>query len=191
MQLFSPAVYIIFLSGLLYSIFFALNHLLFSWLDFSESVSWLFLPAGMRLLLTLVFSFNGALGISFASMLISWFFFFKGDPITGIGAGILGGLSPYLARYLIFRNLEISSRLDQLNGTKLLQCALIFSVTSPVLHQTWFYFRSLHQDFLNHLTVMIIGDLTGTLTVIYLIKFIVQFIKSHPTQPYKNSGNFE
>ena len=185
MQLFSPAVYIVFLSGLLYSIFFALNHFLFSWLDFSESISWLFLPAGMRLLLTLVFSFNGALGISFASTLISWFFFFNGDPITGVGAGILSGLSPYLARYLIFKNLQISSRLDQLNGTKLLQCALIFSVTSPVLHQSWFSFRNHNQDFFNHLTIMIIGDLTGTLIVIYLLKFTIQFIKSRPTQPHK------
>jgi hypothetical protein len=102
-----------------------------------------------------------------------------------VGAGILSGLSPYLARYLIFKNLQISSRLDQLNGTKLLQCALIFSVTSPVLHQSWFFFRNHHQNFFNHLTVMIIGDLTGTLVVIYLLKFTMQFIRSRSSQPYK------
>jgi hypothetical protein len=185
MQQFSPAVYIVFLSGLLYSIFFALNYFLFSSLNFSESISWVLLPAGMRLFLTLIFSFNGALGISLASMLISWFFFFSDDPITGMIAGILSGLSPYLARYLVFKNLQISSRLDQLNGSKLLQCSLIFSVTSPLLHQSWYFFRNHNEDFVHPLLVMIIGDLTGTLIVIYLLKFTMEFIRSRSTQPHK------
>lgn len=184
MSLFSSSFLIIAISTVIYGLFFGINEFLFSHLNFSTGVNWIFLPAGMRLLLALIFSFEGAIGISIASVLISLFFYFQHDPITGIGAGVLGGLAPYLARYIVFKNLPITTQLDGLNASRLMSCMIIFSVISPLLHQFWFVSRGMHNNFFNHLFVMMVGDFTGTLIIVFFVKVCIYFLRAH-SQPHK------
>jgi len=75
------------ISALLYALLFGINELLFSNLSFSDGVSWIFLPAGFRLVLTLLLGLNGAIGISLSSILLGVFFFFSDDLLTAILAG--------------------------------------------------------------------------------------------------------
>ena len=104
---------VIFCSAALYALFFALNSFLFQSLIFSSGVSWIFLPAGLRLVLTLLFGGKGAIGISITSILIGLLFYFS-DPVIAVGAGILGGLAPYIARLTVFRDLNVMTNLSKL-----------------------------------------------------------------------------
>lgn len=179
-NIFNPTLILI--SALLYALFFGINSFLLNSLTFSLGVNWIFLPAGLRLLLTLMFGMSAAIGISLTSILIAINFYFQHDLISGLGAGILGGLAPYLAKLFVFKNMGLDSNLESLNGHKLLNCIFIYSLMSPLLHQTWFLIRGINDNFVEHVGVMFIGDLVGTLIIIYLAKLIIHLLKKTPSK---------
>lgn len=167
---------LILIAATLYAVSFLINSYVMASLSFSLGVSWIFLPAGLRLLLTLLLDKNGALGIAIASIAISLGFFFE-DPILGIGAGIISGLAPYVAKLLVFQDTDLKQDLSQLDAKQLLNCVFVFSIVSPLMHQAWFTLHDHNKSFFEDLGVMIIGDLIGTFIVIYLAKTIIFFYK--------------
>lgn len=169
---FTGALLLIFSAGIYWS-FFALNSVLFTGFNFSTGVSWIFLPAGLRLLLTLLFAEEGAIGISIASFYIALTGDFKSDLITAIVTSIISGGAPLLARALVISKSGITANLSNLNNTRLLICVLFFSMMSPIMHQIWFYLHNYTDNFFTSLTVMIIGDFMGTMIIIYLAKLII------------------
>jgi hypothetical protein len=176
----SPSIFLgaalISVAAILYATSFLISSYVMSSFSFSLGVSWVFLPAGLRLLLTLVLDKNGALGITIASIAISLGFYFE-DPILGIGAGFISGLAPYIAKLLVFPDKGSSRDLSQLDSKQLLNCVFVFSVVSPLMHQAWYSLNKKGDLFFEDLGVMIIGDLTGTLVVIYLAKAAIFLYK--------------
>ncbi len=169
----SPSVFIsptlISIAAILYAASFLINSYVMGSFSFSLGVSWVFLPAGLRLLLTLLLDKNGAIGIAIASIAISLGFYFE-DLILGIGAGVISGLAPYIAKLLVFPDSDSNRDLSQLDAKQLLNCVFVFSVVSPIMHQAWYSLHNKEGLFFEELGVMIIGDLIGTLIVIYLAK---------------------
>ena len=157
------------IAAILYAASFLINSYVMGSFSFSLGVSWVFLPAGLRLLLTLLLDKNGAIGIAIASIAISLGFYFE-DLILGIGAGVISGLAPYIAKLLVFPDSDSNRDLSQLDAKKLLNCVFVFSVVSPLMHQAWYSLHNKDGSFFEDLGVMIIGDLIGTLLVIYLAK---------------------
>jgi hypothetical protein len=170
----SPAL--ISLAAILYAASFSINDYVMGSFSFSLGVSWVFLPAGLRLLLTLLLDKNGALGIAIASTAISLGFYFE-DPILGIGAGIISGLAPYMAKLLVFRDSDLKQDLSQLDAKQLLNCVFVFSIVSPLMHQAWYKLHNPESPFFEGLGVMIIGDLIGTFIVIYFAKAVIFLYK--------------
>jgi len=164
------------IAAILYAASFLINSYVMGSFSFSLGVSWVFLPAGFRLLLTLLLDKNGALGIAIASIAISLGFYFE-DPILGVGAGVISGLAPYMAKQLVFSNADSHRDLSQLDAKQLLNCVFVFSVVSPIMHQAWYALHNKEGLFFEELGVMIIGDLIGTLIVIYLAKAGIFFYK--------------
>lgn len=152
---------------------FSLNTLFFSNSEFSTGVNWVFLPAGIRLLLTLVLAEDAAIGISLAAISIGLSDFFENDFITAIGAGILSGLAPYIAYRLVVKQYSISHNLSNMNNRNLILCIVLFALISPLLHQVWFVSRGYTTDFLLSFAVMMVGDLLGSLLIIYSAKSLL------------------
>lgn len=160
-------------SFLCYLGFFSLNTIFFSNSHFSTGVNWIFLPAGLRLLLTLVLAEDAAIGISLSSIVIGFSDFFKDDLITGFGAGLLSGLAPYIAYSLVIKQYAISHNLSNMNYRSLFICIVLFALISPTMHQVWFFSRGYTTDFLSSLSVMMVGDLIGSLLVVYFAKSLI------------------
>jgi hypothetical protein len=164
------------MTGLLVSVFFYttlfyFNDWLTTHLTFGLGVSWIYLPAGLRLFLTLIFGLPGALGIALASFYISYLGPFPHELTTCIGIGLISGFAPYLARVFVLRNVDISPDLSNLTLLKLVVCTLIYAALSAGLHQWWFAVRSLDETgSFNHFLVMLIGDVLGTIVLVGLIK---------------------
>lgn len=166
------------LSALLYATLFYINSWLASDLTFSLGVNWIYLPAGLRLLLTLIFGLPGAFGIALTSFLISYFGEFPQELATCIGIGLISGFAPYLARFFVLTNIRLSPDLSDLSLPKLISCILIYALLSSGLHQWWFAVRGLEQaGSVNHFFVMFIGDVLGTLLFIAVIKYSLSFLK--------------
>ena len=159
-------------SALLYFGFFNFNHWCFAELEFAPGVNWIFLPAGLRLLCTLLFAGAGAWGIFFASLAIMWLNFPELDLLTSLGSACVSAGAPYLA-YRISLHFGMPATLLQLNTARLLMLTIIFAATSSLTHQIWFVMRGRSDDLLTGFGAMFTGDLLGSLLLLYLIKILL------------------
>jgi hypothetical protein len=164
-------------SALLYSTLFFFNDWLTEALKYDLGVSWIYLPAGLRLLLILIFGLAGAIGIAAASFAISYFGVFPPDLVTCLGIGLISGFAPLLAKWLIVSNIPINNDLSNLSIQKIILCIIVYALMSAGLHQFWFELRDLESGSLNHFLVMFIGDIAGSILLIALIKYSIDLLK--------------
>ena len=166
------------ISAVTYTILFYINAWLTANLAYGLGVNWIYLPAGLRLFLTLIFGLSGAIGIAVASFLICYLGDFPPELTTCIGVGLISGFAPYLARFFVMNNASISTDLGNLSLPKLALCILIYALLSAGLHQWWFAVRGLGETgSFNHFLVMLLGDILGTVLLIGLIKAGLDLLK--------------
>jgi hypothetical protein len=165
------------LSALLYSALFFLNDRLTEVLKYDLGVSWIYLPAGLRLFLILIFGLAGAIGIAFASFTISYFGVFPPDLVTCIGIGLISGFAPLFAKWVVVSNTYVSNDLSNLSMQKILLCIVIYALMSSGFHQCWFMLRDLESASINHFLVMFVGDIAGSILLIAVIKYSIDLLK--------------
>lgn len=164
----------------------ALNDWLFASFELVPGINWIYLPAGMRLLCTLLFKEAGAIGLLLVSWLVSFFYFFPNDPIRAFMGGILATAAPYLAYLYAQRAFGLEASLANLSPRRLLACVVLYAVASPVLHHIWFAIYGPADGLWRGLAAMIAGDLLGSLIVIYTGKMLLALI---PAKSATNSGD--
>ncbi len=158
-------------SALLYFGFFHLNSWLFSALEVHRGANWIFLPAGLRLLNTLLLGGEGAIGLLLASFAIS-FGVVHDDPITAAVSPFISAGAPYLIyRFVLAKGLP--STLEQLTPALLSVLIVMYATASSFLHSVWYAMRGVSKSFWSGFPAMFIGDLIGTMIIIYLIKLAV------------------
>lgn len=168
----------IFISALTYGALFYINSWLTSSFLYSTGVNWIYLPAGLRLFLTLIFGLPGAIGIAIVSFLISYGGALSDDLIVCIGTGLISGFAPYLARIFVLSNVELAPDLSNLNLPRLLICILVYAALSAGLHQFWYSTVDLDDaGTMNHFFAMFIGDVLGSVLLISLIKYGLDLLK--------------
>lgn len=159
------------LSSILYASFYFLNLWLTSSITPEVGAHWLFIPAGIALLLSLILPVSGPLGISLAVFPIAYWVRFPGEFIPSIGIAITAGLAPYISRYIVTDGLKINNDLSNLNIKNLLLCVLIYSVIRALLHHNWYVFMNLRVSSSNGLLVEFIGNTLGTLLILLIFKY--------------------
>ena len=147
----------------------ALNQWLFRRLEFAPGIHFVYLPAGARLLCTLLFGEAGAIGLLVAGWVATFFFIFPGEFERPFLSGILAALAPYGVYRLACWRYGLKASLANLTPRRLLVLALAYSLASPLLQHLYFAWRG-QADLLRGFEAMFIGDFTGTLIVIYGIK---------------------
>jgi hypothetical protein len=165
------------ISALLYSTLFFLNDLVTEAVKYDLGVSWIYLPAGLRLFLILIFGLSGAIGIAAASFAISYFGVFPPDLVTCIGIGLISGFAPLLAKWVVVSNIPINNDLSNLSIQKIILCIVIYALMSSGFHQYWFVLRDLESGSINHFLVMFIGDVAGSILLITLIKYGIDLMR--------------
>lgn len=165
------------LSTALYFVAFRLNAYAFHAFELHAGANWIFLPAGFRLLCTLVFGGEGAIGLLIASALIVTTDFSMMDPLTAFVAPLLSAGAPYLIYRLALRA-GMPATLAQLTPAKLAQLGLAYALASAGLHSVWFALRGIHSDLISGFTVMFVGDLLGTLIVLYSMKMVLAVLRT-------------
>ena len=165
------------ISALLYSVLFIFNDWITETLKYGLGVSWIYLPAGLRLFLILIFGLAGAIGIAAASFAISYFWAFPADLLTCIGIGLISGFAPLFAKWVVVSNTYISNDLSNLSMQKILLCIVIYALMSSGFHQYWFILRDLESGSINHFLVMFAGDIAGSILLIALIKYGIDLMR--------------
>ena len=158
----------------------AANEWLFTQLEFVPGINWVYLPAGMRLLCVLLFADAGAIGLLLVSWLVCFFHFFPNDFLRSFMGGILAAAAPWLANRVAQHAFGLRASLTNLSPRRLLACIVLYSVASPLLHHIWFYVHGDSGNLLHGFFVMFIGDLNGTLIVIYTMKALLSLAPRGP-----------
>jgi hypothetical protein len=159
---------------ILFVIALTINELLFTKLEFAAGINWIYLPAGVRLLCTLLFGEAGAIGLLLISWLVCFFYFFPNDPVRSFAGGLLASVAPYLVYLGAQKLYGLQATLTNLSPTRLLYCALAFSIASPLLHHLWFALYEHKDNLINSFTAMVIGDFSGCLVILYAFKWALQ-----------------
>ncbi|GAB3626514.1 hypothetical protein PTE30175_00364 [Pandoraea terrae] len=149
---------------------------IFTHSEFVRGVNWVYLPAGMRLLCTLLFGEAGAIGVMAGSWLTCFFYFFPDDTVRAFIGGILSATAPYLVYRAAVRYYGLRTTLTNLTARKLMVLIVATSLASPLLHNAWFLLRGDTDHWLARLCIMIIGDLCGTLIVVYTMKGLLALL---------------
>ena len=170
------------ISAVLFVGFFQLNNWAFSIFEYSEGISWVFLPAGFRVILVLVLGLPGALGL----MLGSWFI--DRDLFTQDGAtlaflnGVVGGLTPWLVMKFLIHRQWLDPKLQSLNALLLLKMTLIFAATSALMHQlVWLVLDRPHLNIWVDIWPMFMGDALGALLMLYGFKYVLDRVGTRPS----------
>lgn len=149
------------------------NMYLLSATQVAPGINLIFLPAGFRLLLVIVFGIWGALGIFLADPLMYLVAFGRGSPEHVLLNAAISGFAPYLTVRAFIHFAGIERSLAQLKPWHLPLLALAVSVVTPLLFNLHFIAMG-HEpvaDFAQNFTAMMTGDFLGCLLVSVLARF--------------------
>lgn len=150
----------------------ALNEPLFKQTEFLQGIGWIYLPAGTRLLCTLLFGGAGTLGLLVSGWIACMVYYFPGDVLRSTMGAFAASAGPYLVYLFASRRHGLRTSLANLTPRTLLLCAVGCSLASPLLHHLWFALRG-DPNIVSGFMVMFVGDLAGTLIVIYTAKALL------------------
>ena len=173
----SQFLFEIILSAALYMAFFYFNQTITAPLEDAKGVNWIFLPAGLRIFLTLILDYSGAIGLAIASLLINYIGFYGYDVTSTVGIAIICGAAPLLGRHFVIHNLKIQPDLSNISVKHLLMIIIAYSLLSSGLHQIWFVSRGLDSGSWNHFIAMFCGDVAGSILFVAVIKYGIDLVK--------------
>lgn len=170
-------LYLVLATMLMHGLMMLANELFFMKAEFLRGIGWIYLPAGTRLLCTLLFGRAGAVGLLIAGWIACYCYYFPGDALRATTGALAGAIGPYLVYLIAQRRLGLRASLTNLTPRRLLVCAVACSIASPLFHHIWF---AMHGDahLASGLAVMFIGDLAGTLIVVYTAKGVLSLLPS-------------
>jgi hypothetical protein len=162
------------LSAVLFVSFFELNNWVFSYFEYSEGISWVFLPAGFRIILVLVLGLPGAMGLMLGSWFIDRALFNGQSDILAFLNGVVGGFTPWLVMKYLNQRQWLSHQLHTLTAPQLLNLTLIFSAASALTHQlVWLVLERPRLNIWVDIWPMFFGNVLGALLMLYCFKFVL------------------
>ena len=147
----------------------AVNEWLFKQLEFVPGINWVYLPAGLRLLCTLLFAEAGAVGLLLVSWAAGYLLVFPHQFDRAFWGGILATVAPYGVYLAARHGWGLQASLANLTPRRLLVLCVACALASPLLHHVYFALRG-QQDLWRSFVAMFVGDLSGTLIVVYTVK---------------------
>lgn len=151
------------LSAVLFFFVFHLNTLLLHALEHTQGVNWVFLPAGLRVLLVLVLGLPGAIGI----LLGTWLLDFNAAGTLSQGLwlnGVISGGIPYLLMNLLIRLRQLPARLRELDRTQIVLFTLLYAALNALGHQiVWSLFQQPGHVLWIDIWPMFVGDALGVI----------------------------
>jgi hypothetical protein len=170
-------------SGILWFGFSTFNKEVLSATNFSTGVELVYLPAGIRLILVLIFGIWGAIGIAFANLFLVTMNIGHQSPEAIVINSVIAGFVPLLALRAVQRLLGVDHDLSSLRPIHLPLLALAVSVTTPVAFNIQFVALGVTQVsyLFENLSAMMLGDFLGCLVALAVLRVILEIIKSFRT----------
>lgn len=163
-----------------------------TWLDpvfFEQTgISWLFLPAGIRLMSVAVFRWDGVIGL-FAGALVTSILLYQ-DPFLVLATALQSALSPLIALLLLERSRLVQTNLARITPLGVIAMCLVFAAVNALLGQGFFllYGVSPVETAIPDTIAMFVGDLAGSFLVVSLISVGLRLKRNANSPVRENSG---
>jgi hypothetical protein len=155
-----------------------LNEVLFIQFEQSSGVNWVFIPAGVRLLATLLFGFAGFEGLLLAGLYLNFHHFDFHSDFRAWSGAFSGAAGPYIAYLFAKHWFDLRGRLQGLTVQRLLFTGVLCGFMSPIFHHALMWVLTGVVDW-SALTAMIIGDVVGILIVLTIAKGLFGLADRH------------
>jgi hypothetical protein len=159
---------------LVFLAFNRVNELLAARLEQSAGIAWIFIPAGIRLLATLLFGIAGFEGLLLGGLYLNFYRFDFHNDFRAWSGAVAGALGPYLAYLFAKHWFFLGPRLKGLTVQRLLFTGVLCGLMSPILHHAFSWVQTGVVDPLA-LTAMITGDIVGILVVLFVAKGLIVY----------------
>lgn len=152
---------------------YQLNNWFFSEIYLNSFISWIFLPAAIRMFAVMINGWAGTLGLFFGAILtnLSQLEF---EPLNALVLAGLSALGPLAAVHLCTRWLQLPVDFAGLQRSQLLVFAAAGALFNVIPHNLFFYMTGLSDDPWSGVLPMLVGDLSGTLIVLYVASFSIR-----------------
>lgn len=152
-----------------------LNQWMFASFMVSDQVSWIFLPAAIRMLAVVLFGWAGVLGL-FLGALFTNQLFGEVPFITAMTMSVLSSLGPWLAYRTCIQWFNLPDDLAGLKPRHLLILSAVGAFFICVPHCIFFYVSGISTSLWHDLIPMFTGDLVGTLVVLYAASWLLKLL---------------
>lgn len=150
------------------------NQWFLSGFELVPGVNWIYLPAGAKLVFTLLFGAAGAVGVFIAALIATRIYYFPNDFISSVADATVCAIGPYIIyRFAAYRFNFSNGCLQNLTPSRLLVCCVAFALANSLLQHTWLIPLGHTTNPPGTLFAMFTGDLLGTLAVLYLVKLLL------------------
>jgi hypothetical protein len=163
------------LVALTWILLFKINTWLFNSVEVNSHISWVFLPAFLRMVAAMVWRWSGVAGL-FMGGLITSSIWTGGSVVNASALAALSALGPLLAVTLCTKWLGLNARFEGLKAIHVLQFAAIGALVNALLHNLYFYASGMQPSSMEGVLPMMVGDLLGTLVVLYGASAVLQLV---------------
>lgn len=153
-------------SALAYVLFYELNDWLFDQIKISNYISWIFLPAAVRMLSVLLFGWAGVAGLFVGSLAVI-FEVFQSEPAHALSLACLSSVPSLLAACFVQKATGVGADLAGMTGKHLLVFGLAGGLANSLLHTVYFASYQGNLEPVHGFVPMFVGDSIGTLLVLY------------------------
>jgi hypothetical protein len=167
--------------ALAYVLLFELNGALFSAAVVTDNVSWIFLPAAIRMLAVMLFEWAGVVGLALGGVTVSLIHMNPG-PMEALIQSSVSAIAPMLAYIACRRWLGLPRELGGLNAGHLFVFSVAGGLSNSVLVQAYLFLSERPGAQLIDVIPMFIGDVVGTLIVLYLAGLVVRLVRTDVRQ---------
>lgn len=145
----------------------------FTVFEASPYVSWVFLPAAMRMLAVLWLGWTGVAGL-FLGALVTNDDLIQTDPAAAITLSALSSLPSLLAAKAVASLLRVPADLAGLRPAHLFVYGVAGAAASVVAHNAYFALRDESPAAFSAALPMFVGDVAGTMTVLLVMAAILR-----------------
>lgn len=152
---------------------FRLNYILFSQFNKTELIDLIFLPSGIRLISIMLFEYYAVIGLFLGSLMTIMLM----DIEHVIIISLISAFNPYIAFKTSNFLLNIKITLIGLTPSQLLLMTVIYALFNSLSHNFYFYFTGITKEFLDTTVEMFLGDLMGSLIVLYTFSLSIKLVR--------------
>jgi hypothetical protein len=154
---------------------FTVNGWLFSSAEASKYVSWIFLPAALRILSVMVLDWDAVPGLFLGAMITNQLL--VGSSVsTSLTLSFISALSPLLAIRVSTSWLKLSTDLAGIHIKQLILISGTGAFTSAIAHNTYFLLSNPAHKWMGGIVPMLCGDMLGTCVILYLSSAVLRLM---------------